>query len=428
MYQRANQNRFQIFSTLVLPIAIGLGLYILLGLMIDKEFVTNELLLRYLVGHPISKCTTLLFLIGVSALLLIGNNVFDQFCSYNKISLDLKESEEPRSKKAKSAKPRSISDKADGLIQQLQQFDWSQKKQYLWQRLVGALSFVKRTNSTAGIEDELKYLADIDRDRKHHRYALIRILIWATPMLGFLGTVLGISEALGGIQVGADNDFQQMLSSLRSSLFVAFDTTALALTLSIVMMFLQFFTDRFESQLLDIVDRRTHEELSPIYGNHSPVDPQTNVASAEAMHEVGEVLLAGAQEMLELQSEQWKAHLESTESVLDRKVNGFSDAVKNELCHSIGDASSGLADAMNEMTQCVNEQMSQGFCDWQQLLEQNATQMSERWNQWQVTLSDNARQIAQSQELVSEQLHLTREVLDELAAVQNKLRDLSRLK
>ena len=41
-------------------------------------------------------------------------------------------------------------------------------------------------------------------------------------------------------------------------------------------------------------------------------------------------------------------------------------------------------------------------------------------------LSENARQIAQSQELVSEQLHLTREVLSEMTEVQNQLTNLAK--
>ena len=70
---------------------------------------------------------------------------------------------------------------------------------YLWQRIVNALHSVYRTGAATGIEDELKYLAELDFDRQQQRYSLVRILIWATPMLGFLGTVLGISQALGGI-------------------------------------------------------------------------------------------------------------------------------------------------------------------------------------------------------------------------------------
>ena len=416
MNQRANHNRFQIFSTLVLPIMLGLGMYLLLGLMIEKEVLTNELTLRYLVGHPISKCTTLLFFIGVSALLLIANNVFDQYCNYNRIALDLGQSEVETDQE-----PSSLADKADLLLSQLHDYRWSIKRQYLWQRLVAALGFVKRTGGTAGIEDELKYLSDTDRDRQHHRYSLVRILIWATPMLGFLGTVLGISQALGGIQVGADNDFQQMLNSLRGSLFVAFDTTALALTLSIVLMFIQFFTDRFESQLLDIVDRRTHEELSPLYQNSSPLDPQ-----AQAMQEVGRMVLAGAQQVMQQQLELWQQNLKSSEDALTRSVNGFQTAVKDDLCESIQSAAAQLTDVMSQSTQAVDEQLKQRFEDWQQTLVNSADAASERWNQWQVLLSENARQMSQSQDLVSEQLHLTQEVLSEMNVIQNHLSEISK--
>ena len=361
MYQRANTSRNQIFSTLVLPIAIGLGSYLLLGLVIDKEVLTNELVLRYLVGHPISECTTLLFLIGVAALFLIGNNVFDQFCNCNKISIDVGQLESSRKSSTPKSEPISLATKASGLLQQLHEYKWALQTQYLWQRLASALEFIIRTDSTAGIEDELKYLSDMDRDRKHHRYSLVRILIWAIPMLGFLGTVLGISQALGGIQVGADNDFQQMLNSLRGSLFVAFDTTALALTLSILLMFFQFFTDRFESQLLDIVDRRAHEELSPIYHNCPPIDPQ-----ASAMHEVGNALLAGTQAMIQQQSQLWERSLKSSETALSHSIGEFGKTVQDDLCESVKAAAEQLSNTMSQTAHDVDEQLNHRVETWHQ--------------------------------------------------------------
>ena len=81
-------------------------------------------------------------------------------------------------------------------------------------------------------------------------------------MLGFLGTVLGISQALGGIDVGPNNNLQTMMDGLRGNLYIAFDTTALALTLSMLLMFGQFLIDRFETQLLLLVDQRAQGELS----------------------------------------------------------------------------------------------------------------------------------------------------------------------
>ena len=427
MYQRANQHRFQIFSTLVLPIAIGLGLYLLLGLLIEKEVLVNELLLRYLVGHPISKCTTLLFLIGVAALALIANNVFDQFCNCETIELDLEQAEKSRAKTARDSKrstqdskPATLAEQAKCLLDQLHEYKWTTQSQYLWRRLASALSFIQRTDNTIGIEDELKYLSDMDRDRQQHRYSLVRILIWATPMLGFLGTVLGISQALGGIQVGADNDFQQMLNSLRGSLFVAFDTTALALTLSMVLMFMQFFIDRFESQLLDIVDRRAHEELSPIYSGQNPTDPQ-----AVAIQEVGQILLAEAQGMIKEQNDLWARSLKTSEKAWTHSVSDVHRSVQENLHASITQAAAQLSDAVAKSSQAVDKQMLQRFDAWRSTLTENADNISVRSEQWQVMLSDNARQLAQSQALVSEQLSLSRDVLSEMNSIQQLLADLA---
>ena len=106
-------------------------------------------------------------------------------------------------------------------------------------------------------------------------------------MLGFLGTVLGISQALGGIQVGPDNDFSAMLGGLRESLYVAFDTTALALVLSIVLMFLQFLVDRFETQLLDIVDARAKDEVQALFKEEAFLDPKTT-----ALERLGRTVIA----------------------------------------------------------------------------------------------------------------------------------------
>ena len=36
-------------------------------------------------------------------------------------------------------------------------------------------------------------------DANHDVLQLVRIIIWAIPMLGFLGTVVGITETLGGL-------------------------------------------------------------------------------------------------------------------------------------------------------------------------------------------------------------------------------------
>ena len=60
-------------------------------------------------------------------------------------------------------------------------------------------------------------------------FATIRYLAWAIPSIGFIGTVIGISQALGKVTVSTE--------AVTESLNTAFDTTAIALVLSLVLMF-----------------------------------------------------------------------------------------------------------------------------------------------------------------------------------------------
>lgn len=59
----------------------------------------------------------------------------------------------------------------------------------------------------------------------------VRYTIWAIPSIGFIGTVLGISQALGI----ADSGDTKLITS---TLGVAFDTTLVSLILSVVLMWL----------------------------------------------------------------------------------------------------------------------------------------------------------------------------------------------
>ena len=70
----------------------------------------------------------------------------------------------------------------------------------------------------------------INRDKSESRQSGIRYLLWAIPSIGFVGTILGISQSLAIANTG-DIDL------ITSTLAVAFDTTLVALVLSLIMMF-----------------------------------------------------------------------------------------------------------------------------------------------------------------------------------------------
>ena len=82
------------------------------------------------------------------------------------------------------------------------------------------------------------------------RYSMIRYTIWVLPTLGFLGTVLGISQALR--YAGAANPRDPtLLHELTQILAVKFDTTLVALSLAAVLVLAQHLIQRYEEAALN---------------------------------------------------------------------------------------------------------------------------------------------------------------------------------
>lgn len=74
------------------------------------------------------------------------------------------------------------------------------------------------------------------------RMAPLSYAIWALPLLGFIGTVIGISEAIGDLgRVFADGDRQEALAAVLAALQFAFDTTFAGLVLVMPVMALATF-------------------------------------------------------------------------------------------------------------------------------------------------------------------------------------------
>ena len=64
--------------------------------------------------------------------------------------------------------------------------------------------------------------------------SLIRYIAWAIPSVGFIGTVIGIANSLGYAKDAAS---ENGIEKITSALSVAFDTTLVALFLSIILMY-----------------------------------------------------------------------------------------------------------------------------------------------------------------------------------------------
>ncbi|MDE0816694.1 MAG: MotA/TolQ/ExbB proton channel family protein [Pirellulaceae bacterium] len=221
----------------------------------------NDLAQRYFLGHPVAIATTVMFFIAMAALILRGLNLLGQFALLDRADLPAKET---------TAMSEDSLSCATAMLGSASHWSPRLQRSYLGKRITTLLETIVSNRSTRHLNDELKYQSEKDADAQYEGYSLVRIIIWATPMLGFLGTVMGITQALGDLatqQLG--NDLNAAMQGLFAGLYVAFDTTALALTLSIMLMFIQFMSDQFETQLLSTVDVKAEDALSGLLAMES---------------------------------------------------------------------------------------------------------------------------------------------------------------
>ncbi|HEY4312670.1 MAG TPA: MotA/TolQ/ExbB proton channel family protein [Pirellulales bacterium] len=126
------------------------------------------------------------------------------------------------------------------------------------QRLHEALGYLKDRGSADGLGEHLRYLAELDDERAHNNYGLVRFICWVTPVLGFFGTVLHFGSALGGLSV---DQIGERLPTVVGEMGTAFNTTTVALAAATSMMFGLFLCEKTERELIRSTDRRAEREL-----------------------------------------------------------------------------------------------------------------------------------------------------------------------
>lgn len=112
---------------------------------------------------------------------------------------------------------------------------------FLFQRIRRSLEHFQAKFNVAETVDQLRLNGERDEGIVESSYTMLRVFIWAIPILGFIGTVLGIGASVSGfseaVSAAANLDvMKNAIGMVTSGLGVAFDTTLLALVMSIFIM------------------------------------------------------------------------------------------------------------------------------------------------------------------------------------------------
>lgn len=126
----------------------------------------------------------------------------------------------------------------------------------LLNRISIALANLKNLGRVSDVDEILRSQAAQDESIMSTSYSLINVCVWAIPVLGFIGTVQGLSQAIGGFGevLATTSELSEIKSSLQSvtvGLSVAFETTLQGLLAALVVQMALSWLRKSEEEFLD---------------------------------------------------------------------------------------------------------------------------------------------------------------------------------
>lgn len=158
---------------------------------------------------------------------------------------------------------RILPEDTNDISRQIQALPPDQRRALLPRVLLAALQRFSSTRNIQDVANSTSAYCTSEGDRLDAELSMIRYVLWAIPSIGFLGTVRGISLALGYAHRAVEGDIFDVTKSLGT----AFNSTLIALLISLVLMFflhqLQLLQERY------VLDTETYCEEKLISHLHA---------------------------------------------------------------------------------------------------------------------------------------------------------------
>ncbi len=223
-------------------------------------------------------------------------------------------------------------DQAPTLLAALDRQPGRIRRTYLARRVRAVLEFICQRRTVASLDDQLRALADTDAIAHEQSYSLIRLITWAMPILGFLGTVVGITGAIGGV---TPEVLEKSLSQVTGGLAEAFDATAVALSLTMATMFLTSLVERSEQSLLDAVDNFIDRCMAHRWVR----DPADHAPVLAAVQRCTEAMTTSLESVVQKQAEVWaralaepeRRAMQAQDHMLQQVFAGLKQAMEQTL-------------------------------------------------------------------------------------------------
>ncbi len=324
-------------------------------LPIHRGWVNDPFVLRYFASHPILYTITIMFLVGLASQLIKYFHVLHE-------QSILQHSPILEARSGQKVDLRYV----DKFMITLERHVGKFGESGLSRRLRSALEFLKQGGSAEELDTELRHLAEDDAAKADADYGLVRLVLWAVPMVGFFGTVVGITMALGNLDLNKINESSKALSA---GLAVAFDTTALAIALDLVLYFVQFLVFREESNLLAETDKKAERELRSRFETEIGGEGNDQLVAVRRMLES---VVVSLEQMMGNQSAIWEQAMNGVGNRLHSLTEQNAEILKKSLAAAINENISLHAKTLVHAEAQLMERTEQSTRSFSDALRQNA--------------------------------------------------------
>ena len=156
---------------------------------------------------------------------------------------------------------------ADAILERLHELADDPRRFLLLNRIERSLSNLKNIGRVADMDDLLRSQAENDENYTESTYTFVRGFVWAIPVFGFIGTVLGLSGAIGGFgdvlsrQNVKIDQLRGSLQGVTGGLATAFETTLIGLVAAVAVQLLLTALKKREEDFLDACSEYCHRNI-----------------------------------------------------------------------------------------------------------------------------------------------------------------------
>jgi len=199
------------------------------------------------------------------------------------------------------------------------------------------------------------------------------------------------------------------MEGLLAGLSVAFDTTALALTLSMILMFTQFLANQWETQLLSVVQRIASEELGRRFHRvGTSRDPQI-----AAIQRMTQTIITGIETLVRRQSEVWKSSMDRAHQQWQHLMEGTGSSVQTAISGALQESLDSHAANLIQLEQAAESRTARQWEQWQQA----AAQAAQRARDQQIELARHGDVLRQVLEATGQIMNLEQALNQNLRAL-----------